>query len=163
MFNFIKVLDLSWWLIVPSPCFTRSLEPHNYVKVATCGTKIHSTKQLCGALVHTNSAKRLVQKNQVNELRSVVLLKILGHQIPLTTTSALMCFAQAKWSNWNVAKQVLTNDTTYSMVFTRPQNRMGSIVHIQQKYQRKQGDGWQRRPLVSQMRLCKNEKLSGVK
>ena len=32
-----------------SPCFTRSLEPHNYVKVATCGTKIHIAKQHCGA------------------------------------------------------------------------------------------------------------------
>ena len=34
--------------LTTSPCFTRSLEPRKYIKVAMCGTKIHSAKQHCG-------------------------------------------------------------------------------------------------------------------
>jgi len=41
-----------------------------------------------------------------------------------------------------------TDQTPTALFSSKDSKRMGSIVHIQQKYQQKQGDGRQRWPLV---------------
>jgi hypothetical protein len=107
---------------------------------------------LCICKWLTNSGKWLVWKNQVRWTMQCCSIKTVG--LPGSTdTSALISFTQAKWSNQNVAKQAMTPTRHWQHSFHPDhRNRIGSMVHIQQKYHQKQGDGRQRWPLV---KACK--------